>query len=244
VVWIVMENRAEDDVVGSASAPYLDSLARACGLADDAGVAHPSLPNYLALTSGSTHGVGDDAGPGSHPVAGPSLFGLLGRGWRSLEEAMPGPCDRSPSGNYAVKHNPAVYYTALAASCPTQDVPLGAVPDLSARFTLITPDLCHDMHDCSTATGDRWLSEELPEVLDSPGYRAATMAVFITWDENDSGGTAVPTYVVAPSVAPGTRSAAGYTHYSLLRTTEVLLGLRPLLGGAATARSMVGAFRL
>jgi hypothetical protein len=245
VVWIIMENRSYSDVVGSPAAPYLASLAGACGLATNyGGVAHPSLPNYLALTSGSIHGVSDDGGPDAHPIAGPSIFSLLGGGWRSLEESMPDPCDPDSRGEYATKHNPAVYYSALRASCAAQDVPLGSPPDVTARLTVITPNLCDDMHDCSTATGDAWLSREVPEILNSATYRAGNTAVFITWDESDSGGSVIPTYVVAPSVPPGDRSAAAFTHYSLLRTTEELLGLHPLLGGAATAASMTAAFNL
>ncbi len=240
-----MENRSFNEVVGSSSAPYLRSLAAACGLATNySGVAHPSLPNYIALTSGSTQGISNDAGPQTDPVSAPSIFSLLGPGWRSLEESMPANCASSSSGNYAVRHNPAAYYTSVARACGRQDVPLGSTPDISARFTLITPNLCHDMHNCSTAAGDSWLAKVVPQILDSPTYRAGATALFITWDENDAGGERVPTYVVAPSVAPGTRSAVAYTHYSLLRTTEDLLGVRPLLGAAATATSMRAAFNL
>lgn len=245
VVWIVMENRGFGDVVGSPAAPYLASVARACGLATGyAGVAHPSLPNYLAMTSGSTHGVGDDADPAAHPISGPSIFSLLGSDWRSLQESMPASCDRAGAGEYAVKHSPAAYYTSLTAACAAHDVPLAASPDISARFTLLTPNLCHDMHDCSTAAGDGWLASELPLLLDSPTYRAGHTAIFTTWDENDSGGSTVPTYVLAPSVRPGTQVSTAFTHYSLLRTTEELLELSPLLGAAAQAPSMVAPFGL
>ena len=38
--------------------------------------------------------------------------GIFGQGEtvRSYEESMPSNCDRSDSGEYAVRHNPAVYY--------------------------------------------------------------------------------------------------------------------------------------
>ncbi len=245
VVWIIMENRGFSEVAGSRSAPYLASLAGRCGLAVDySGVTHPSLPNYIALTSGSPQGISDDSGPASHPLGVQSIFGLLGGGWRTLAESMPSNCDHHSSGRYAVKHNPAAYYTPIAAACAAQDVPLGATPDLSARLTVIIPNLCNDMHDCSTATGDHWLAGEVPQIVDSPQYRSGTTVLFITWDENDSGGSRVPTYVVAPSVVPGTRAPQKFDHYSLLRTTEDLLGLRPLLGRAATAADMSTAFHL
>jgi hypothetical protein len=242
VVWILMENRGLDQIDGSPDAPYLNSLGRQCGLATDySAISHPSLPNYIALTSGSTQGITDDTG---HPLSMPSLFGLLGTDWRSLEENMPANCDRSSGGEYALKHNPAPYYRPIGSECSAQDVPLTNPPDMSAEFTLVTPDLCHDMHDCSTQAGDAWLSGEVPLMLNSPEYRAGTTAVFITWDENDAGGTLVPCYVIAPSVSPATRSAIPFSHYSLLRTTEEMLDLTPLLGGAAGAPSMAGAFHL
>lgn len=246
VVVIVMENRGLDQVQGSSQAPYVNRLGRECGSATDySGVAHPSLPNYIAMTSGSTQGVTDDSGPSSHRLAAQSIFGLLGTGWRSLEESMPASCDHSSGGEYAAKHNPAVYFTAIAGACATQDVPMDdAAPDVSARFTFVTPNLCDDGHDCSTATADRWLSREVPPILDSPQYRSGTTAVFITWDEDDSGGSQVPLYVVAPSVPPGTQATGAFDHYSLLRTCEELLGLTPLLGHAATAPSMRAAFHL
>ena len=186
----------------------------------------------------------DDSGPSSHRLAATSIFSLLGSDWRTLAESMPSNCDHSSGGRYAVRHNPAVYYTAIAGECSSQDVPLAATPDLSARFTVIIPNLCNDMHDCSTATGDKWLAEEVPQIVNTPEYRSGTTALFITWDENDSGGSLVPTYVVAPSVAPGTRSSQQFDHYSLLRTTEDMLGLHPLLGRAATASDMSAAFHL
>jgi len=238
-----MENRSYSDVIGS---PYIAGLAAACGVATNFHAeAHPSLPNYVAMTSGSTQGIHDDAGPGSHPLTAPSIFSQLGGGWRALEEAMPSPCARGDSGRYAVRHNPAAYYVGIAQACDRQDARLGATPDLSARFTFVTPDLCHDMHDCSTAAGDRWLSGFIPLVLRSPQYRAGRTAVFLTWDEDDgSSSNRIATLVLAPQARSGTRSNAAFNHYSLLRTTEDLLGLPAKLGAAAHAPSMRAAFGL
>jgi hypothetical protein len=246
VVWIVMENHAYSQVVGSPSAPYLNRLARSCGLATRfSAETHPSLPNYIAMTSGSPQGISDDSGPSAHRLAAASIFSQLGsRGWRSLEESMPSPCALSDAGQYAVRHNPAAYYTTVRSACRADDVPLTGTPNLAARFTFVTPNLCHDMHDCSVATGDAWLKGFVPKVLASRQYRAGRTAVFVTWDEDDgSSANHVATLVLAPSVKPGTRSGAAYDHYSLLHTTEQLLGLKRF-GRAATAKSMRNAFDL
>jgi hypothetical protein len=257
VVWIVFENKGYGDVIGSQNAPYINSLASQCGLATNFyAETHPSLPNYIAMTSGSTQGVADDGDPASHPLDVPSIFSQLGTGgWRSLEESMPSNCYLSSSGLYAVRHNPAAYYTNVRSDCAAYDVPLTGPPDLSARFTFVTPNLCNDMHSCSTqsdtatetATGDTWLSTFLPEVLASPEYASGTTAVFITWDEDDYESVDsqhIATLVVAPSTPAGTASATRFDHYSLLRTTEEMLGLQTFLGAASTAPSMRGAFGL
>lgn len=244
VVWILLENEGYS-VVGSSSAPYLNGLGRECGLATGyLAVAHPSLPNYIALTSGSTQGIADDGEPSAHRLNVASIFSELRGNWRALVESMPASCDRVTSGSYAARHNPAVYYTSLASSCTRNDVPLTTPLNLAASFTFITPNICDDMHSCPVATGDTWLARTVPEILRSSEYQSRSLVLFITFDENDVGATNhVPTYVIAPSVRRGERIATAFTHYSLLRTTEAMLGV-PLLGTARLAPSMAGAFHL
>ena len=100
------------------SAPYLNSLSDRCGLATNyLAISHPSLPNYIALTSGTTHGITDDAEPVAHPLGGPSIFSELDGNWRGLIQSMPAACDHVTSGSYAARHNPAVYYVNLDATC-------------------------------------------------------------------------------------------------------------------------------
>lgn len=252
VVWILMENKASDRIVGSPSAPYLNALARRCGLAsNDHGVAHPSLPNYIALTSGSTQGIRDDDNPSAHPLRVPSLFSQLDAArlsWKAYEEAMPGTCRRTNKGLYAVRHNPAAYYTRLT-SCATQDVPYQQLAQDLTRgtlpsFSFVTPNLCHDMHNCSVSTGDAWLSQELPKIINSSAYRSGSTAVFIAWDEDDhTSGNRIPLFVVAPSVRPGTLSTTAIRHPALLDLTEQLLRL-PALPGASGGTELRRTFGL
>ena len=254
VVWIVMENKAWYDVMGSsAQAPNIKRVAALCGVASAFyGEAHPSLPNYIAMTSGGTQGVTDDGSPSSHQLSADNLFRQVGD-WRALEESMPAACGTSDSGDYAVRHNPPLYYVRLHSTCPARDVPLGAKPDLSAKFTFVTPDGCHDMHSSSCAStlqdqvrvGDTWLGSFLNSVFATPQYRSGSTAVVVTWDESSHGDPAsqrIPNLVIAPSIRPGTVATKRFDHYALLRTTEELLGLRTFLGAAATAPSMRAAF--
>jgi hypothetical protein len=245
VVWIVMENHAYDQIIGASDAPYINQLAGQCGSATNFfAESHPSLPNYIAMTCGSTQEIFDDDPPADHPLDVPSIFSLLpGSGWRALQESMPSNCLRTDSGEYAVKHNPAAYYTNLGGDCATYDVPLTDPPALSARFTFVTPNLIHDMHDGTVADGDSWLSGFMPKVLSSPEYAAGRTGVFVTWDEDDDfSGNHIPTLVLAPSVVPGATVSTRFDHYSMLRATQEMLGLTPLLGNASTAADMRAAF--
>jgi hypothetical protein len=259
VIWIWMENRSYGQVLGGkGDARHLASYAKACGTATNYdAITHPSLPNYIAATSGSTHGINDDCDPSGCPVTGRSLFSQLdksGAGWAAYAENMQQPCDQGSYDGYAARHNPAVYYRSIRASCQANDLKMGGTHGRFARhlaaghlpgFTFITPNLCDDGHDCSTATADSWLGYWLDRITASPIYRAGKTVVFVTWDENDSSAASnqVATVVIGPTVTPGTRSHRHFTHYSLLRTTERLLHVG-YLGAAANARSMRAAFNL
>jgi phosphatidylinositol-3-phosphatase len=267
VIWIWMENHSFTDIIGNTSqAPYLNSLASECGLATNYhNISHPSLPNYLAATSGlSMSGL---------PVlsyldcnvslicdtSAQSIFGQ-GETWKAYEESMPSNCYTSNSGEYAIRHNPPPYYTSLSG-CATDDVPYTQLAtDLANNtlpaFSFITPNLIDDMHDGTIADGDTWLADNLPTILNSPEYQAGNTAVFITWDEGSGGSTAescatntsdsscrVPTFVISPSTPVGATSATLFNHYSLLGTAEQLLGL-PKLGQAASYPAMTTAFHL
>jgi hypothetical protein len=244
-----MENHSYSQIVGDPTAPYETALAGQCGVATNYfAITHPSLPNYIALTSGDAQGITDDLGPGYHQLDVPSIFSQLGPGgWRSLLESMPAShnCSLVDSGLYAIRHNPAAYYTNIRTDCGTYDVRLGSTPDISARFTFIAPNKCNDMHDCPVAAGDDWLKAFIPKLTSTAEYQAGSTAIFLTWDEDDARNTGnrVPTLVISPSTVPGTQSATTFSHYALLHTTEEMLAL-PFIGGVASAPSMRSGFNL
>jgi hypothetical protein len=268
VIWIWMENHSLGDIIGNTSqAPYINSLAASCGLATGYhGTTHPSLPNYLAATSGTAQGslpattyLDCDVSVICDMTVG-SIFGQ-GESWKAYEESMPSNCYKSNSGEYAVRHNPAVYYTSLSG-CASKDVPYTQLAtDLADNalpaFSFITPNLIDDMHDGTIAQGDAWLAGHLPAILNSKQYQSGTTAVFITWDEGSGGypiedcdntsvtdtSCIVPTIVISPSTPAGTTSGPFFDHYSLLGTTEQLLGL-PKLASASSAPTMTAAFHL
>jgi hypothetical protein len=250
VVVIVFENKEESSVVGRAEAPTFARMADAYArFGRYYGVAHPSLPNYLALVSGSTFGISSDCT--TCLVAGRSLAGTLaaaGRTWKTYAEGLPRAGFTGPSaGRYAKKHDPFLYFREVLArpawrarvvplTSLRRDVARNAVP----AFSLVVPDLCHSMHDCSVATGDAWLRGTLPPLLQLP-----ETVVFVVFDEGVTtlrGGGHVPALALGTAVLPGSRYDRVTGHCGLLRTVEDAWSL-PLLGCSRRAASITGIWR-
>ena len=228
-----MENRSYDHAIAGG---YTAQLAAQYSVATDYhGVSHPSLPNYLALTSGSTWGITDD---GYHPLPAGGIGAQLdaaGITWRAYVEGMGSSC--MVNGNrYVLKHNPFPYY---GDACPPQVVPFtqfdADVAGNLPRFVWITPDLCHDGHDCSTAIADQWLSQIVPRILATSAWQQNGL-LLITWDEGEDSANHVLTLVIHPNPITHT-SNKPYDHYSLLATVEDRLGVARL-GMAVTANAM------
>jgi hypothetical protein len=247
VAVIVMENEEFGDVLGS-RAPYINGLARTYALATKMfAISHPSLPNYLALTGGSSFGIDSDCTDCAvHAIGIVDQLERAQVSWKAYMEGLPRPCfTGAGAGEYAKKHDPFVYYTQVVASPACHNVvPLTQLAaDERARalprFIWITPNLCHDMHDCDVATGDRFLSRLVPALLARLGARGL---LFITWDEGSSddgccrlaSGGHIVTIVAGPGARRGARLGTPVDHYSLLQTIEDVLGL-PRLRGAACA---------
>jgi hypothetical protein len=250
---------------GSAAAmnsPYLNgTVVPECGLATNYhNVSHPSLPNYLAAVAG-TGGMTSGCSPRACPQSADSIFAEVtraGSSWGGYDESMPSNCSFNDTSLYRSGHNPALYYTAIRKSCAASDVPMGTTSsgafqaalhaNTLPEFSFVTPNLCDDSHSCSSRTGDSWLSQWLPVITSTQAYQSGGTVVFVTWDEGIHGNTDacatntsdqgchVATLILSPYTRPGTKATTLFNHYSLLRTSEDVLGLA-LLGHAADASS-------
>jgi hypothetical protein len=251
VAVIVMENKESSDVADSSSSRYVTALAGRYAIATASyAITHPSLPNYLALTSGSTNGITSDC-TDCH-VAAANIVDQLESArlsWKAYMEDLPRPCSQvAGAGGYAKKHDPFLYYDDVARNARrcrkvvgfddlASDLRRGRLPS----FAFISPNLCHDTHDCDVATGDRFLSGLVPRLLRELGPHGFLV---LTWDEGssnagccvDAHGGRIATIVAGPDVRRHARSSRPVDHYGVLRTIENALGLPPL-GGAARRRS-------
>ena len=240
---IVEENKGYAATLGTCSAdPYYCSLASAyASYTSWQAVTHPSLPNYLALDSGSTQGCASDrCATGLNAADLGGQLNAAGIPWTAYMESMPSACySGGSSGAYARKHNPFVYFTDTASSCSIHDVPypgsssmLSALDGSSApSFVWITPNLVNDMHDGTVQQGDAWLQANLAPVLSSSWFTNFDSTVIVTMDEGPSA-NAIPMVVISStSKGKGAIATIG-NHYGTLRAIEEGFGLGYL--GAAS----------
>ena len=236
LVVVIFENKDVTSQTAN-SAPFLSSVAtRAATFTNSRAITHPSQPNYLALFSGSTQGVtGDQCLSPFHNRAnlGAQLIGA-GHSFVGYSEDLPSVGFQGCSNaGYAAKHNPWAHFDNVPA---TANQPYSAFPrqfsDLPA-VAFVVPNLCHDMHDCSTTVGDRWARTNLGPYLDwATAHRSLLL---ITYDENDGrSGNKILTMLAGAGVRPGTYPEA-VNHYRILRTIEAMFGLLPIGSAAHTS---------
>lgn len=254
IVIIVEENHGLKSILNNSSAPYINKLASRYGLATNYyATFHPSLPNYLALTSGSNAGITSDCSP-SHSSCLAKTASIAdeietsGRSWKAYQESMPAPCTTHNAGLYVVRHDPFVYYPKILdnqARCRQHVVPLSELAtDLQnnslPNYVFITPNVCNDMHNCSVKVGDTWLKTLVPKILNSKAFTKNNSLLAITWDEAETHDKAnkVPLILVGSHVKQQYVSSQQHTHYSLLRTVEQAWGLAPLTSNDAQATTL------
>lgn len=246
----VVENHSLDQM--QQEMPWLNSLAQRYGYATDfRAVAHPSLPNYLAMAGGDTFGVTDDHPPSDHPIDASSVFGEAldaGRTATVYAEAMMTPCQQEDDGTYAVRHNPWTYFPAEQQQCQEHDVALPALRSDVATGSLpnvglVVPDTCNDAHDCSLAQADAWMRQYVGAVLGGPDFASGHLAVVVTADEDDGHhDNRILTVVAHPNLDHKVVNTE-LTHYSLARSYAEAAGIEPL-AHAVHANSLLRAFGL
>jgi phosphatidylinositol-3-phosphatase len=250
VVVIVFENKERASLLASPEAPTFKAYAkRYANITRYYGVTHPSLPNYLALVSGSTHGINTNCT--SCLISARTLADTIeasGRTWKTYAEGLPRPGFLGAvSGRYAKKHNPFVYFRNIAANPARRAlvVPFGQLArDLRAErlpdLSFVVPDMCSSMHDCPVSKGDAWLRRVVPGLLKLPNT-----VVFVLFDEGSSsvrGGGHIPALALGSAVRPASRFTSATDHYGALRTIEEAWGL-PLLGRSARTAPITGIWR-
>ena len=256
VVLLVEENHSYSEVIANPSMPYFNGLASRYGLATQYfAVAHPSLPNYFALTTGLPE-TSDDNFSGT--ITDDNIVRELvkaGRTWRAYLESIPSAGYLGGDfGPYLRHHNPFSYFSdvqqdsAQAANIVpfsqfSSDVANNALP----QYSFVAPDVNDDAHDGSLADADAWLKNNIAPLLASSSFLSNGLLI-ITFDEGaqsdvEHAGGHVATLIISPQSKSGYQSQTLYQHPSVLRLSLEALGVNHFPGTAATAADMIEFFQ-
>lgn len=248
IVVVMEENHAYDEIIGSASAPYINTLAAQGALFTQSyAIEHPSQPNYFDIFSGTDQGVTSDNCPQSFDTA--NLGGELlkaGLTFKGYAEELPSTGDTTCStSNYVRRHCPWTDFDSGTDAVPSTDaLPYkgyypGTISPVNyanlPTVSFVIPDLLDDMHNGTVQEGDTWLEKN----IDAYAQWAKThnSLLIVTWDEDDyTEDNRICTLFVGQGVTPGQYSNT-ISHYNVLRTIEDAYGL-PYAGNSATATTI------
>src|ERR1043165_4940990 len=247
VVVMVMENHGYNQIVGSANAPYLNSLiADSFGalFTNSHGMTHPSQPNYMYLFSGDNQNVILDFTPASFllPFTSANLGAELlqnGKTFVGYSESLPSVgYTGDNSGQYYRKHNPWVnWQNSTTNGIPAAlNQPFTSFPsnfDSLPTLSFVVPNQDHDMHDGTVAQGDAWIQANMNAY--AQWCKAHNSLLIITYDEdeNQTGSNLIPTLIIGQMVKHGQYNEF-VDHNRMLRTMEDMYGL-PYAGGSSSS---------
>jgi phosphatidylinositol-3-phosphatase len=211
VFIIMMENTSYTSLIGNPNAPFINAAAAKYGLATNYfGVTHPSQPNYIAATSGSTNGVINDNDVTINVANIVDQLEANGKSWKAYMQSYSlctTPLDHA-CGNqlYERKHNPFISYqdvqsnpTRVANIVDFSKFATDLASDNVGDYTWISPDQCNDMHGRAAtasdpcdfsqvqsliATGDTFLLNTVNAIMNSRAWTGNSV-IFIAWDESD-----------------------------------------------------------
>jgi phospholipase C len=243
IVVVIEENRGYAQIMDKLNInSYIHALAkRGVLFTQSYGVAHPSQPNYLALFSGVTHGITNDACPNTFDSDNLATRLLdSGLSFASFAESLPEVGDVTcMSGAYQRKHNPVSNWqgTRLAAGLNKRFVDFPRDFSRLPTISFVIPDQDNDMHDGSFEAADDWLKTRIAPYADWAMKHNSLL--ILTWDEDDNHeGNHVVTILVGPMVKAG-KSAQRINHYNVLRTLLDFYDL-PALGASHDAEAING----
>jgi phosphatidylinositol-3-phosphatase len=229
IVVLLEENHAADEIYGNPDAPFFNMLAtQGAEFTQSYALGHPSEPNYLALFSGSTHGVTDD---GTYSFTGQNIATELQAAGLSFTGYA-----QAPS---VIEHDPWESFTNSSSDgAPFSQFPtdFSQLPALS----YVVPNLNNDMHNGTIAAADKWAQTNLGAY--AQWAKSNNSLLILETDEDDgTENNNIPTIIYGADVVPGMYSET-INDYSLLRTMEDAFQL-PALGNAKNASPITDIFQ-
>lgn len=225
IIFVWFENKGSDSILGSSSAPYINSLIEQGTLfTNSSAITHPSYPNYVDFFSGDPNGITSDKCVESMALTTPNLFTNLndvGKSFAWYSEGLPETGSKvcfAPN-SYVAKHNPTTIFDNVPASANKRFTDFPTNYDSLENVVCISPNLNNDMHDGSVARGDGWLKAKMSSLIEWCKTHNSIFVVY--YDENDGAeGNKIPVVAVGEPVMVNHKDDTSYDHYNWTRTVS------------------------
>lgn len=237
IVFVVFENVSEEDTILQ---PTFKKVAQESAyFSDFYAVARPSLPNYIAMTAGSTFDIRSDNKIDLDQTSLANLLDNKKLTWKVYAENYPTDkgCftdEHTPDGLYARNHNPFISFTYVSRDenrCKQivnaqahfkQDLYKNQLPN----FSMYIPNVINNGHKNGIKDAETWLKNYLYPVMKSETAKKQNVLFILTFDEGNHdpkdplfAENKVYTAFYGPMINP-TVVKTHYDFYNLLRTIE------------------------
>lgn len=226
IIFLWMENKDRDSIIGNTNAPYINSLVKKGTLFTNAhGITHPSYPNYVDFFAGDANGVVDDACLDSTNLSTPNLFTTLKAVHKSFawySEDLPERGSKVCTANlYAAKHNPTTIFKNVPARANKRFIDLPVNYNNLENVVCISPNLIHDMHSASVKQGDEWVKNNLGNLIN---WCSTHNSVFVVYFDESSTNqdNRIPVIAIGKQVQADFKTDVEYNHYSWTKTISAM----------------------
>lgn len=222
IIFVWLENKGFDQMVGNLEAPYINSLAgRGTLFTDMNAITHPSYPNYVDFFAGQSNDITTDSCIPGLVLTTPNLYTALQAvhksfAWYSEDLPSTGSTE-CVHNNYVEKHNPTTLFANVPKNANKRFADFPRDYNKLENVVCISPNLINDMHDGTIAQADTWLKAKLAPLVDWCMDHNSIFVVY--YDESESTrSNRIPVIAVGQNVRKNYRLATTLDHFSWTRT--------------------------
>ena len=243
IIFLWLENKGFNTIIGSSSAPFINSLVKKGTLFTNTyAITHPSYPNYIDFFAGESNGINSDACINNSPLTSPNLYTILkeaGKSFAWYSEDLPATGSKvCVYKNYVQKHNPTTAFANVPDIANKRFADFPADYNQLENVVAISPNLVNDMHSGTIKQADNWLKKHLAALVN---WCATHNSVFIIYfDESETKeDNRIPVIAVGQQVKADCQSGTRYDHFSWTKTISAMFLAQDTWTGNLSAAKLV-----
>jgi phosphatidylinositol-3-phosphatase len=243
IIFLWLENKGFNTIIGSSSAPFINSLVKKGTLFTNTyAITHPSYPNYIDFFAGESNGINSDACINNSPLTSPNLYTILkeaGKSFAWYSEDLPATGSKvCVNKNYVQKHNPTTVFANVPDIANKRFADFPADYNQLENVVAISPNKVNDMHSGTVKQADNWIKKHLAALVN---WCTTHNSVFIIYfDESESNNdNRIPVIAIGQQVKADYQSGIRYDHFSWTKTISAMFSAPDAWTGNLSAAKLV-----